>query len=273
MKALALTIDVEADAGLNGTWATHDPLSFTGVKQGLVRLMQEVPEATPLTLLISHEVALDEHADFLLQSWGTQHELGLHLHPDDPVPGQARTQMFCNLNWAERTRLLQERITKFYIDYLTVPTSIRVGRFGVRLDTLIRLAEAGLVADCSFTPGLTRDQGVDHRNLNNNPIICVPGPYKLVSFPTTVVGDCWIRPSFCSIPQIRQAMEGADYGVAMWSSREAVAGRSPYTHSEHGVCQFLDSVRFICKWAADNGVPIMRLTDMAKMYFKEIDYD
>ena len=271
MKALAITIDVEADAGFDGACAIHDPLAFVGVNQGLLKLIAEVPEASPLTLLISHEVETNPNSISLLKSLFSDHELGLHLHPDDAVPGTARSVMFCNLNWAQRTSLLQERICAFYVSYHVMPTSVRLGRFGLTLATLQRLAEAGLTADCSIAPGILRDQGVDHRNLSNEPVVYADEKFRLVSFPTTVVGDCWIRPSFCTIPQIREAMGSVDYGVAMWSSSELVPGRSPYTKSDHDVEEFLDKVRFIAQWAQENDVPIVRLSEMVERYFLGLD--
>jgi len=175
-KYLVITIDVEPDC--TSTWQYSDPLTFTGVSEGIGQILQPLfnrYHITP-TYLVNNVVLEDENSVKALRQLSGKYELGTHLHPEFILPdrkyenyagrkGVANSCFYPPAIEFEKIR----NITRLFERSLGhKPTAFRAGRYSAGLNTMQSLRQLGYLVDTSVTPHIcwndeSREKPVDFR--------------------------------------------------------------------------------------------------------------
>jgi len=193
-KLLVITIDVEPDCTPN--WTYSDPLTFTGVSEGIAQRLQPLFNKYGIepTYLINNVVLEDNRSVHVFRSLNGRYELGTHLHPEFIDPGKQEFDYAgkkgaancCFYDAATEygkiesiTRLFQQQFGKH-------PTAFRAGRFSAGNNTIKSLLKLNYKVDTSVTPFIrwddkTRENPVDFRLAPDQPYwteekIMTPGP-------------------------------------------------------------------------------------------------
>lgn len=175
-RYVVITIDVEPDC--SPTWRYSDPLTFTGVQEGIGKILQPLFNKygfTP-TYLVNNVVLENDESVRTFKTLGGSFELGTHLHPEFIEPqktvfdyagkkGVANSCFYPPEIEFEKIR----NITKLFKNCFGYdPTSFRAGRFSAGPNTIVSLSKLNYKVDTSVTPNVrwddkTREKAVDFR--------------------------------------------------------------------------------------------------------------
>ena len=153
---LCISIDCECDKGIG--WVCRQPLSFSGVAEGLARRLHPLflQYAAKPTYLLSAEVMRDEQSVNWLRKISNQAELGSHLHGEFVDPGAfipVVTSAFQRDYSPEIEALKMANLTSLFTEaFGRPPRSFRAGRFGIGRFSLEILQNLGYRVDSSVTP-------------------------------------------------------------------------------------------------------------------------
>lgn len=220
---LCVSVDTESDKGKR--WFSKRPMSFEGVKDGVVRRLQPLFArfgAKP-TYLLSPEVLRDEASVEVFRSLETSCELGTHLHGEYADPGAFEPDVTADFQRDYPPDLERKKLT--YLTDLFIrafghqPQSFRAGRFGIGSSTIGILESLGYAVESSVTPHMDwRSAGAPGLAFPNAPTQPYrpdpndagrPGSARLLEVPVTIrrrllnalpgIGPCieprWLRPT------------------------------------------------------------------------------
>jgi hypothetical protein len=159
-RYLVVTIDVEPDC--SPTWHYADPLTFSGISEGIARILQPLfnrYNITP-TYLINNVVLEDRDSVETFRRLDGKYELGTHLHPEFILPdkkyegyaGKKATANCCfyppdiEFEKIRNITLLFEQALGYR------PRVFRAGRYSAGLNTMQSLRQLGYLVDTSVTP-------------------------------------------------------------------------------------------------------------------------
>lgn len=185
---LTITIDVEPDCTPN--WRYSDPLTFTGVTEGIKQILHPLfakHHMTP-TYLINNVVLEDAKSVDCFRSLNGSFELGTHLHPEfiapdkmyDDYAGKKGSANCCFYPPQIETGKIKSITSLFENQLGYLPTSFRAGRFSAGVNTMNSLLALGYKADTSVTPHIcwndqSREQPVDFTDAPEQPYFMKPG--------------------------------------------------------------------------------------------------
>jgi hypothetical protein len=187
-KYITLTIDVEPDC--TPGWRYSDPLSFTGVEQGIGKKLHPLFLKYGIipTYLINNVVLEDDKSIVVFKSLQGEFELGTHLHPEFIDPEKLysnyagkKGEANCCFYAPDIERKKIENITSLFENRFSYrPVSFRAGRFSAGANTISSLEKYGYKVDTSVTPHViwndkTRNQPVDFSNASEQPYFIKPG--------------------------------------------------------------------------------------------------
>ena len=181
-KYLVITIDVEPDC--SPTWHYSDPLTFTGVSNGIRQRLQPLfnkYNITP-TYLINNVVLEDERSVEVFHQLEGKYELGTHLHPEFIQP-EKKYEIYAGKKGIANSCFYPPDIEFEKIKNITglfeknlgyKPTSFRAGRYSAGANTIKSLKQLGYLVDTSVTPHIcwddaSREKPVDFRNAPEQP--------------------------------------------------------------------------------------------------------
>jgi hypothetical protein len=153
---LCVSIDTESDKGKG--WRSRRPMSFDGVRDGVVRRLQPLFErfrAKP-TYLLSPEVIRDEACAETFRKLAPSCELGTHLHGEYAEPGAFEPEVTKDFQRDYPPEVERQKLT--YLTDLFIrafdhqPQSFRAGRFGVGPASIGILESLGYAVESSVTP-------------------------------------------------------------------------------------------------------------------------
>ena len=157
---LVITIDVEPDC--TTTWQYSNPLTFTGVTEGIGQRLHPLFERYNIvpTYLINNVVMEDDESVDFFRSLKGKLELGAHLHPEFIGPGKLYDDYAGKKGVANCCFYTPEiefekisSITSLFEDKFGYkPTSFRAGRFSAGANTTDSLVKQGYKVDSSVTP-------------------------------------------------------------------------------------------------------------------------
>lgn len=181
-KYIVITIDVEPDC--SPSWKYSDPLTFSGVHQGIAKRLQPLfnkYNITP-TYLINNVVLEDDASIETFKSLNGQYELGTHLHPEFIEPektefyysGKKGIANSCFYAPEIEFEKIKSITNLFSSRFQFQPLSFRTGRFSAGPNTIKSLIALNYKADTSITPNVrwddhTREKAVDFRKAPNQP--------------------------------------------------------------------------------------------------------
>jgi hypothetical protein len=153
---LCVSIDTESDKGRG--WRSKRPLSFEGVRDGVVRRLQPLFErfgAKP-TYLLSPEVLRDPECIATFRRLAPACELGTHLHGEFAEPGAYEPDITNDFQRDYPPEVERQKLT--YLTDLFIrafdhqPQSFRAGRFGIGSASVGILESLGYTVESSVTP-------------------------------------------------------------------------------------------------------------------------
>lgn len=185
---LVITIDVEPDC--TATWQYSNPLTFTGVTEGIGQKLHPLFEQYSMvpTYLINNVVMEDNESVGLFRSLKGNLELGAHLHPEFIRPdklhsdyaGKKGVANCCFYNPEVEFEKVSSITSLFKDKFSYKPTSFRAGRFSAGTNTINSLVKLGYKADTSVTPHIcwndkTREIPVDFTSAPEQPYFIKSG--------------------------------------------------------------------------------------------------
>ncbi len=190
-RYLAISIDVEPDC--SATWQYSNPLTFTGVTDGIGKILQPLflKYSMVPTYLLNNVVLEDESSIRVLKQLDGKFELGTHLHPEFIGPGKEHHNYAGKTGRAnccfyppdiERAKI--RNITSIFEDCFGYkPQSFRAGRYSAGGNTIASLADFGYKVDTSVTPHIrwddaTREEPVDFSDAFEQPYFIKEGSIK-----------------------------------------------------------------------------------------------
>jgi len=299
-KYFLITIDTEGD----NLWEWKEGDNIT-VENGKwldpFQLLCEQYKFVP-TYFINYEVASDDYYVGILNSYIERNtcEIGIHLHAWNTPPdfrldkiynGQPYLIEYPISVMKEKFDFVYNLIsTKFKIR----PTSHRAGRWAMNNDYFDILKEYGIIADCSFTPGVswkhdfgaTRSSGADYSSASYYPchingVLEIPMTIRKIRGASTgsilhrirtrIAGEhVWLRPSTFSSESIINLIEKVDsptndYLEFMIHSSELMPGGSIYCQKQDDVSRLYDRIKTIFDYVSLKGYEGISVSDYAKM--------
>jgi len=270
MKQFFMTVDVEPDAS-KGSWNTSDPVTFSGVFDGVERLQAAAKDYGVIVTYLLQPVVLfsDECSQYFRSLDGC--DIGSHLHgeyigPAARYPGPD----FSGCDPSEQQRDYSVETERGKMKSLTdlfrnqlgfAPQSFRAGRFGLGDFSLSILSDMGYLVDSSIVPRWKRFKKIHSTE-----------PFRrdgVIEVPITVSDKCkWLRPtpSFSSKDDIRSIFTWLDQNnlstaCCMIHNVELVPGKSPYCHCKSDCNNMMDRIRFIFDMAQKYGYKSLGLTN------------
>jgi hypothetical protein len=299
---LCVSIDCECDKG--PAWRTRRPLSFEGVRAGIVERLQPLFRsygAKP-TYLLSPEVIRDAESAEALSRLDGDAELGTHLHGEMAEPGA-----FVPEETAAFQRDYPKDVEEAKLAYLTqlfrsafgrAPASFRAGRFGIGPASIGILDALGYTVESSVTPfvdwsekapGLsfvgapTQPYHPDAREPGRRgdsrlwevPVTILPRALQRVPVLGKHVEARWLRPTrgtgeaLVAVAKDAIAAAGAQAPVvlnAMFHNVEVTPGTSPYAATEREARGILDRLAALLAFARSEGIAVIGLEDVPGLF-------
>jgi hypothetical protein len=175
-RYVVITIDVEPDCSPD--WRYSNPLTFTGVHEGIGKILQPLFNKysfTP-TYLINNVVLENDESVNTFSNLQGSFELGTHLHPEFIAPqkteydyaGKKGIANSCFYPPQIEFEKIQNITGLFAGKFSYAPTSFRAGRFSAGPNTIRSLSKLNYKVDTSVTPNVrwddrTREKPVDYR--------------------------------------------------------------------------------------------------------------
>lgn len=187
-RYLVVTIDVEPDS--SAKWQYSNPLSFTGVTDGIGKKLQPLFEEHNVvpTYLINNVVLEDKESVSFFNQMDGQFELGTHLHPEFIEPekefydyaGKSGRANCCFYAPAIEREKIKNITTLFENSFGYKPTVFRAGRYSAGPNTIQSLADLGYKIDTSVSPHIcwndnTRKHPVDFTHAFEQPYFIKEG--------------------------------------------------------------------------------------------------
>jgi hypothetical protein len=204
----AITIDTEVDKDIN--WHVSQPVTYTGVYQGVVDILQPLFEryGVPPVYFLSNEILASTELSSVFAPYDMSGvaELATHLHYEAGGPlalrdiaGKNLDGIQAQLSHDQEYEALRWLTEIFETRFGHRPASFRAGRYGLGPNSIRILADLGYLVDSSATPGLCWDYEIsgqkyrcDYRQAPKHPYECAsndagrPGSSGVIQIPISL---------------------------------------------------------------------------------------
>jgi len=300
-KYFLITVDTEGD----NLWSWKEGDRITVENGRYVEPFQALCEEFGFlpTYFVNYEVASDDFFAGKLKSVLDRNacEIGVHLHAWNTPPQYELEMLYDGQPYLveypeEIMRAKFDQMFTLLTDkFGSKPLSHRAGRWAMDERYFKILRDFGIIADCSYTPGVswtgscgrTIAGGSDYSSVGTSvrmiddvmeiPVTirkihhCSEGSIKHRARTLLEGEDIWLRPSLCSYSAMRllldkvNAESGSDYVEFMIHSSELMRGGSIYFRTEEDMRLLYDRMRKVFCYAASLGYCGCTVSEYAKL--------